>query len=111
MRGAWLQPRLVLEVPLDDPVGTRKQRRRYGKPELPGCLEVDRQLELGDLKNGDRERMQQPRSGSTCYFLRIGPSEGSCKTRCRAAALPRTARTSDLSSQFVAWSNPSDSSI
>jgi hypothetical protein len=34
-------------------IGTRDERRRYGKPQLLGCLEVDGQLEFGYLVDGD----------------------------------------------------------
>src|SRR6476660_8209821 len=34
-------------------IGTRDERRRYGKPQLLGCLEVDGQLEFGYLVDRD----------------------------------------------------------
>jgi hypothetical protein len=34
-------------------IGTRDERRRYGKPQLLGCLEVDGQFEFGYLVDGD----------------------------------------------------------
>src|SRR5712664_418404 len=34
-------------------IGARDERRRYGKPQLLGCLEVDGQLEFGYLVDWD----------------------------------------------------------
>src|SRR5712671_5935186 len=34
-------------------IGTRDERRRYGKPQLLGCLEIDGQLEFGYLVDRD----------------------------------------------------------
>src|SRR5262249_48627768 len=44
--------RLSLVHSLDYLVCSNQERRRDGKPESPGCLEVDDQLELGGLFNG-----------------------------------------------------------
>jgi len=43
---------LSLVHSLDYLVCSNQERRRDGKPEPPGCLEVDDQLELGWLFNG-----------------------------------------------------------